>query len=137
MKHPFAMTLAGVFYPTNYITAVIDDLDEATLASVDLQQVGFATNDIVFDTNLQAFERIQSYKQRHGLLKSFMSFVASVASDEADVYLLYALEAAQGHHLLNVYAPKPELVERAHRILKAHHAHTMKFFGRWTVADLL
>lgn len=65
-----------------------------------------------------------------------MGLVASVASDTAgEYYLLYEKAAREGQHILNVYAPTPELQNDAHTILKTHHGHTIKFFGQWAVKD--
>jgi hypothetical protein len=133
---PFTRTRLGVVYPTDYITSVIDELFEAKHAIGALRQAGFEERHIVLFTNEQIVKIFQAYDADHNLLKSITSVIASVASDEGDYHIFYAAAGKEGHHLLTVYAPKLDLVDRAYDILKQHHAHTMKFFGRWAVTTL-
>src|SRR6266581_1044558 len=127
-EHPeyhFSKTLSGAIYPTGYVTAIID-----------LQKVGFDIKDIVLVTNDQAARIVNEYDQKHNLLKSLMSVLASLTSDEGDYYTFYANEVKKGHHILNVRASDDEHINRARDILKAHHAHVIKHFGRLTITNL-
>lgn len=133
---PFTERLLGVTYPTDYVIAVIDDLVEAEHAVEALQQAGFEAKDITLFKNEQIVKIFQTCDAHHNPLKSIKSVIASVASDEGDYHVFYAAEGRDGHHLLTIYAPRLVLVDRAYEILKLHHAHMMKFFGRWTVTTL-
>jgi hypothetical protein len=133
---PFTRTLLGETYPTDYVIAVIDDLTEAEHAVQTLEHAGFEAKHIMLFKNEQIVKIFQAYDAHHNPLKSIKSVIASVASDEGDYHVFYAAEGKDGHHLLAIYAPKIALVDRAYEILKLHHAHTMKFFGRWTVTTL-
>jgi hypothetical protein len=56
--------------------------------------------------------------------------------DEADARR-EALEALrEGHAIVLVYAEDGTRRDQAESILKAHQAHALRFFGRWTITDL-
>jgi hypothetical protein len=60
----------------------------------------------------------------------------TITLDEDAHMLIYVEEALRGHAILNVYAPADEQVERIKGILVAHHARTIKYFGRWAITVL-
>ncbi len=134
--NPFSPSITGAIYPTDYMTGIIYDFADVEKAIEDLEHAGFASKDIVLFTSQQALEKLQESQKSQSLLRKIMGVVASVASDTAgEYYLLYEKAEREGQHILNVYAPTPELQDRAHAILKAHHGHTIKFFGQWAVRD--
>jgi hypothetical protein len=135
-ERQISRTLTGASYPTDYLAAVIDDLQEAETAVIALQEAGFLAKHIVLITNDQAASIIQEYAHHHSFLQSIKMIIAVVASDEGEYPLFYAHQVRQGRHILYVYAPRYHLVECAQAILKTHHAHMMKFFGRWTITHL-
>jgi hypothetical protein len=135
--NPFSPSITGTIYPTDYMTGIIYDLEDAEKAVEALEQAGFDAKQIVLFTSQQALEKLQESQKQQSLLRKIMGVIASVASDTAgEYYLLYEKAAREGQHILNIYAPTPELQNHAHTILKAHHGHTIKFFGQWTVKDL-
>ena len=134
--NPFSPSVTGAIYPTDYMTGIIYDLEDAERAAEALEHAGFDAKDIVLFTSQQAIEKLQASQKQQSLLRKIMGVVAGVASDTGgQYYLLYEKAAREGQHILNVYAPTPELQNRAHSILKAHHGHTIKFFGQWAVKD--
>jgi len=134
--NPFSPSTTGTIYPTDYMTGIIYDLEDAEKAVEALEQAGFDAKDIVLFTSQQAIEKLQESQKQQGFLRKIMGVVASVASDTAgEYYLLYEKAAREGQHILNVYAPTPEQQNSAHTILKAYHGHTIKFFGQWAVKD--
>jgi hypothetical protein len=119
------------------MTGIIYDLADAEKAAEALEHAGFDAKAIVLFTSQQAIEKLQASQKQQSFLRKIMGVVAGVASDTGgQYYLLYEKAAREGQHILNVYAPTPELQNRAHSILKAHHGHTIKFFGQWAVKDL-
>jgi hypothetical protein len=134
--NPFSPSITGAIYPTDYMTGIIYDFADVEQAIEHLEHARFDPKDIVLFTSQQALEKLQESQEQQSLLRKIMGVVASVASDTAgEYYLLYEKAAREGQHILNVYAPTPELQDRAHAILKAHHGHTIKFFGQWAVRD--
>jgi len=134
--NPFSPSITGDIYPTDYMTGIIDDFQDVEEAIEHLERAGFAPKDIVLFTSQQSLKKLQEAQKQQSLLRKIMGVVASVASDTAGVYyLLYEKAAREGQHILNVYTPTPELQDQAHTILKAHHGHTIKFFGQWAVRD--
>ncbi len=134
--NPFNPSITGSIYPTDYMTGIISELEDAEKAIEALQQAEFDANHIVLFTSQQAMQKLQESQQHPSFLKKMMGVLASVASDTGgQYYLLYEKATREGQHILNVYAPRLEQQDRAHTILKAHHGHTIKFFGQWAVKD--
>jgi hypothetical protein len=134
--NPFSPSITGAIYPKDYLTGIISDFADVEKAIEDLEDAGFDAKDIALFTSQQAMEKLQESQKQQSLLRKIMGVVASVASDTAgEYYLLYEKAAREGQHILNAYAPTPELQDRAHAILKAYHGHTIKFFGQWAVRD--
>jgi hypothetical protein len=135
-ENPFSPSATGAIYPTDYMTGIIHDHEDAEKAVADLAQANFDTKDIVLFTSKQAIDKLQDAQKQQGLLGKIMGVFAGVASDTGGQYhLLYEKAAREGQHILNVYAPTLEQQDLAHAILKAHHGHTIKFFGQWAVRD--
>ncbi|HLZ64323.1 MAG TPA: hypothetical protein VKR06_45925 [Ktedonosporobacter sp.] len=133
---PFTKVLTGMQYPTDHVVAALSERFEAARIAEELLHYGFAPQHIRLIPSEKAQNLFASYHNDHRLLKSLKEFIAQVASDEGDYYLAYEREAQHGDDLMAIYAPRPPLVDRACDVLKAHHAHAMKFFGRWTVSPL-
>lgn len=134
--NPFSPSSTGTIYPTDYMAGIIYDLEDAEKAIEALEYAGFDAKHITLFTSQQVIEKLQQSQQQQGLLRKIMGVVASVTSDTAgQYYLLYEKAAQEGQHILNVYTPTPELQNQAHTILKAHHGHTITFFGQWAVKD--
>ena len=134
--NPFSPSITGDIYPTDYMTGIINDYEDVGKAIEDLEHAGFDSKDIALFTSQQSLEKLQESQKQQSPLRKFMGIVASIASDTSGAYyLLYEKAVREGQHILNVYTPTPELQNQAQTILKAHHGHTIKFFGQWAVRD--
>ena len=56
--------------------------------------------------------------------------------DHAKHFDEYAEEARQGHNILIVHAPEPDVIEKVRPILNEYHAHHGRHYGQWTVTYL-
>lgn len=130
----FPQSLSGALYPTNYIVGVIDDLEEAQLASQALRDAGYSINAARLMESHEALEKIQELQiKKNRFQRFFSSFQTATDETGADVY---HFEAMQGHHLLYVHAHTQSEIERVRDLMEQYHAHTIKFFGLWSVEDI-
>jgi hypothetical protein len=130
----FPQTVVGSLYPTNYVVGVIDDLEDAQQASQAFADTGYAINEIRLMVSQEALDKVQELENRKNRFQRFFSSFQS-ATDEtgADVY---HFEAKLGHHILYVRAFSQSEIEKICELMERFHAHTMKFFGMWSVADI-
>lgn len=140
--HPkFPQTLIGSLYPTNYIVAVFDDLQEARQAARALYDAGYEEQTVRLMDAQESLAKIQELEARKNPFQRFFSSFQG-ATDETGAQI-YCLEAELGHHLLYVRACASSIrtcstreIGQIRAILKAHRAHTVKFFGTWAVEDI-
>jgi hypothetical protein len=140
--HPkFPQTLVGSLYPTNYIVAVFDDLEDAKQAVRAFHDRGYEENTVRVMDAQETLARIEQLDaQKNPFQRFFSSFQGATDETGADVY---RFEATQGHHILYVRACASSIrtcstreIGQIRAILKAHRAHTVKFFGTWAVEDI-
>lgn len=127
----------GTTHPTeNAVVAEIDDPQEAQAADQALRQAGFAADDIALFVGEQAAGAIQAKEERLSPIQRFTRWFRSASSDE-DVDHEARLQALRdGHAILAVATPDDAATKRAHDLLLAHHAHDIRAFGDWTIANL-
>ena len=121
----FPQRPSGAIYPKHYVVGVINDPQEA----------GFAHHDIRLFHNEELIEHVQQAEKRRNPLQRLVATFQQ-GTDEGDDTQVYVEEARLGHHILNVYASNEAQVERVRDIITTYHAHTIKYFGTWTIADL-
>ena len=123
----------GIPYPKHYVVGVIDDLQEAEKAAQALRNAGYDDEDIRLYHSQEVVQLAQDHEKKQNILTRFA--IALDEDEDVEVRFLEE-EARRGHHLLHVYTPTSELVDRARGIFAAYHAHTIKYFGSWAIADL-
>jgi nucleotide-binding universal stress UspA family protein len=135
-EREFPLTQPGAVYPMHYIMAVIDDVKEAEDAVAQLRHAGIPTEDIRLFESHEVLEYAENTERTRSLRSRIADVFQAITSDEDAHVLIYVEEALRGHAILNVYAPTDEQVERVKDILVAHHARTVKYFGRWAITVL-
>src|SRR4029077_9829958 len=138
----FPQTPVGSLYPINYVVGVIDDLQEAQRAEQAFQAAGYDANTTRLMTSEEAVAKVQELERRRNPFQRFFSsFQAATDETGADVY---HFEARQGHHILYVRACSNYVracslkeVEQICMLMERFHTHTVKFFGFWSVEDIL
>lgn len=130
----FAQML-GVWYPKDYIVAAIGAADgEAAVA--ELLAAGFGRNSIhLHDSALVCEIGASIYEQRTPIQRVGSAFSRAV-TDEGLMSQEYIEEAKAGASLIAVRASEPPLIDEARRILAAHGARRMRFYGDRSVTDL-
>jgi hypothetical protein len=124
----------GTRYPTDHLMAILDNKQEAERAAQVLHDTGFA--DVALFHGRRALQAIQANKRRENPLRRSWERVSVEMSDETDSRRHYLGALRQGRSVVMVYAQQPAQVDLAVGILRAHQAHAIQFFGRWTIADL-
>lgn len=118
----------------DYVIAVLDTPADAKAAADALAAGGFATDDIVLSAPLRPTTPESERKQ--GTLADPPTGAQSLLTEEGFDQEQYAVERRRGHVVIQVHTPHMEDVDRAHEILVAHQAHTIKRVGTWTRENL-
>jgi len=130
----FPQTIVGSLYPTNYVVAVIDNLEEAQLAEQAFRERGYAIGASRLMSSQEALAKISELEQKKNSLQRFLSsFQAATDETGADIY---QFEAKLGHHIFYVRALSQREIDQIRDLLADYHAHTLKFFGLWSVMDI-
>jgi hypothetical protein len=137
----FPQTPIGSLYPTNYIVAVFDDLEDAQQAARAFYAAGYEENTVRVMDAQEALTKIQELDARKNPFQRFFSSFQG-ATDETGAEV-YRFEATLGHHLLYVRACASSIrtcstreIGQIRSILKTYRAYTVKFFGTWAVEDI-
>jgi len=130
----FAQML-GVWYPKDYIVAAIDPAHgEAAVA--DLLAAGFGANAIHLHDSAHVLQNAATiYDQRSPLQRAGAASTGAI-TDEGLLSQEYLDDATAGASLIAVHASEPPLAEEAHRILAAHGARRMRFYGDRSIIAL-
>ena len=134
LKGLFAMLL-GVWYPKHYVLAAINATD-GPAAMEALRSAGFGSNAVRLEDG-GGVGRIRAaiYEQRTPLQRAGAA-VSRALTDEGLMSQDYFEEAEAGASLIAVLAPEPRLVTEAGRIIAAHGARRVRFYGDLTITDL-
>ncbi len=130
----FPQAASGSLYPKNYVVGVIDDLQEAQKAEQGFIAAGYDAETIRL---MESNEMVQKVEELDNKKNPFQRFFASFQSqtDETGAHV-YQQEAEKGRHILHVRANSEDQVEKIATLMTRYHAHTIKFFGSWSVADI-
>jgi hypothetical protein len=126
----FTHVSLGAWDPEGCLVCVLDD-PAAERAMATLQAAGFATAHIYLFRAAELLAFCDTLHHQPVLKKVF--FFLTNLSDDAMFEAEYQEQARRGHSILVVHAPGRELCDRALARLRAHHAHSFKYYGPWTV----
>jgi hypothetical protein len=130
----FAQML-GVWYPKDYVVAAIDAADGPAAVEA-LLAAGFGSNAAHLHNSARVCQiGAAIYEQRTPMQRAGAAFSRAV-TDEGLMAQEYFEEAKAGASLIAVRASEPPLADEARRILAAHGARRMRFYGDRTITDL-
>jgi hypothetical protein len=122
-------------YPLHRVVGVIDTLQEAEQAVRALQDAGYQAQDVHLIPSQEFIAGVREWEHRKSpLAQTVEIFLAS--DDDGFPRDTYLHEAEQGHVILSVRLSTSEQVNQVRDILVNYHAHHIKSFGRWAIADL-
>lgn len=130
----FPQTPSGALYPKNYVVGVIDDLSEARRAVQAFKNAGYNANEIRLMESQEALNKIHELDEEKNWLQNILSSFQDT-TDETGAHI-YQLAAQRGKHILHVHADSSEDVDKIGALMQRYHAHTIKFFSPWSVADI-
>lgn len=118
----------------NYVIAVLDTPEDGQEIVEALEAHGFASTDIALSAPLN--QHTPPEQREQGTLADPPTTAERLFTEEGLDQAEYAAAREQGHVVIQVHTPESEDVERAHAILVAHQAHTIKRVGTWTRENL-
>lgn len=132
LKGPLA-TLWGVYYPTGYVVAVLDDADAAAQATQSLTAAGFSDEDIRVRPAGEVLERHERTMQGRNIAERL---VGAIHSDEREALDEYIAEARNGKDFVTVHAEHEEQVHKARAALVGHSAYAIRHYDKTVLHDL-
>ncbi len=126
----------GTFSPTHYVVAAFDAVNDAELAARAIRRAGFAAGALRCWSGAEVLEQHRAFRRCWTLWDRLGASLAAIMGEEPLAEREYLALAERGHWFLTVYAPRPEVVERARRALSAHGGHAMRHYDHLTIADL-
>jgi hypothetical protein len=122
--------------PIYNVTAVFDELNDVISAVRSLKQYGFSDERTSVFRGKKGLARLDLHGEDHGVLARVIRALESLTAEEqANSDAEAALK--EGRIFITVQTVgSDEQKETVKRVLKAHKAHTLRFFGRWTVERL-
>ena len=121
-------------YPTDKLIAIIDTMPDAEQARQELLEAGFAPDAIGVQHGTHAVEHTIHYTDFDPFPHlARLLHVHSIAHEQA---VGYEQALRQGQRVIAVHAPRAEARQRALRIMEAHNAHYVNFYGTWTIETL-
>jgi len=122
--------------PTNHLTTIIDNLDDALSAIRDLTRAGFSDNDLSLFIGKDGLVKLDLHGKEHGIIGRIVRAADSLTSNqEANQEAEAALKAGSAY-LMVLTDGGEEQKTTAERILKAHNAKNVRYYGQWTVEPL-
>ncbi len=116
----------GVTSQGTYIVGMIADVAEAEAATRELQEAASCPDDVVFLSADEVARRVRGDGSNPA---------AEILTERGSFCADYN-ERALGSALVSMYTQSGKDVVRAHRILAAHDAHAIVYFGDWTIRQL-
>ncbi len=124
----------GSWQPQDCLVSVIDDPAEALQAADDLHAAGFDKDDVRLFLGQEVVDHDSDIMEHRSSLKNLVYMLSNI-SDAVTMAQDYLDEARQGHQILAVHAPDAERAKQAYASVMRHHAHQVRYYGRWTVQD--
>jgi len=122
--------------PTNKVTAIIDRLDDVFSAIRSLQHAGFSEKDLSVYLGKDGLAKLDVHGKGHGVLGRIIRAVESVTADQhPDKDAEAALKEGRAYITVSTDG-SDEQKATAERVLKAHGAHGVRYFGRLIVERL-
>lgn len=130
----FPQSPTGALYPKNYVVGVIDNLQQAQAACQAFKDAGYHADEIRLMEGHEAVQKIEQLEEEKNWLQRLLSSFQDT-SDETGARI-YENAARLGKQILHVHANSAEDVDKISALMERYHAHTIKFFGTWSVADI-
>jgi len=125
--------ILGNWYPLDCVVALLSSDDARTAIDL-LQQAGFASDTVRHWTSQEMLAQVDE-KEDSGGIKSIFRSMQRGLTDDGGALNVYEQGARYGQDVVAVYTPNEEARQGAHKILAAHLATHIKYFGKFAVTD--
>ena len=128
-----------VRYPTHNVVGVLDTVEQLTAALNELTSGGFLESEINVAQGAAAAERVDASTGRGGItgLAIRVAETLGLQNEESEFKDHYEEAMRSGRFVIRVTAPSEERKERATEILTRHGAHSVAYFGKYTIRRLV
>jgi hypothetical protein len=125
-------------YPTNHVVAVLDTEDQVLDAAAALTSGGFLPSEVDVATGARAADRLKTSVGRSGVTGLAIRIAQRLGAQDEEMELKTYYEQAMrdDKFVLRVDAPTDERKGVAASILREHGAHSVNYFGRFTIETL-
>jgi hypothetical protein len=123
-----------VHYPVGHLIGVLRDVQLAEQAARRLRDAGY-TDVVIFD-GPAALESIRSREHAVNPVTRAWGRLSIYLESETDARQATLDALGKGHAVVMVYASGRAQEEQVVDILLAHAAHSLTYFGRWTIKEL-
>jgi hypothetical protein len=127
--------ILGVWYPRDHVVAAIDAA-QGSKAVKALLAAGFGANAVHLHASERVLQSQAKISRRQNKLERDSVALARAVTDDGLMAEEYLEEAKAGASVIAVLAPEPRLSREAARILAAHGARRIRFYGNTTITDL-
>ena len=139
--HPqnLAESTEPVRYPTHNLVGVLDTLQQLKAATSDLMGQGFLASEIEVAQGAVAADRLDATTGRGGFTGLALRIAEKLGLQDEELEFKDHYEEAMrsGRFVIRVSAPSEERKDRATEILKQHGAHSVAYFGKYTIQGLV
>lgn len=130
----FPPSAEGVTFPADHVVAAIPDRQEAERAIEALRQAGYGEQDVSLLRPDQVVR--QEGAKEHNVLDRLLAMLRDLVTEEGLDAQVYTKHAQHGDAIVSVHVPDAHQVDRVRDLLAAHHAQSIKYFGRWAITTL-
>lgn len=130
-------TSFGIFYPTDYITAVFDSYEIAQRGEQIMLSAGYAEDEVHAFTPKYVMERFEEGTRNASFMKRVEHRLTSHFGSDASYWTADLERAKQGAGFLVVYCPTDHEAERVLRLLKSENPKTMRRYHRFVIEELI
>jgi hypothetical protein len=124
----------GLHYPVGHLIGVLHTGDEAEQAAQCLYAAGYSDIEVLEGPGARAV--IESEERAASPLRRAWERLSIYLSDDTDARQEGLDALSQGHAIVLVAAYGDAQEKQAHEILQAYGAHALRYFGRWSIAEL-
>jgi hypothetical protein len=123
--------------PQNGIGAVVDDRSDTEAALRALRDAGYYGGSVSVFIGQEGLNRLDLKGEAHGVVGRVKHAVESLFTEERKFHDAIESALQQGKCYLTVQTDGGEEQKNAvQSLLKAHHAHEIRFFGTWATEHL-
>jgi hypothetical protein len=128
-----------VRYPMHHVVGVLDTEEKLTEAVVALVDGGFLASEVDVATGAEKADRVRASPGRGGLagLAIRIGTRLGLENEETELKALYEQAMRDGRFVVRVEARTEARKDLATNILTQHGAHTVSYFGRFTIETVV